>query len=179
MPAATCTIEGCLNTNIAARGWCWKHWRRWRRHGDPEAVPQAVLVTPVVERLWRHIDVDPGTGCWNWTGSNVNGYGRIQVDGRGRSSHRVMYELRVGPIPEDHQIAHLCGSPGCCNPEHLEAVTRAEIVRRGKGHGTDTHCPQGHAYDEANTYRRGGRRYCRTCQRARKERQQATPTGPI
>lgn len=29
-----------------------------------------------------------------------------------------------------------------------------------------TSCPQGHAYSPDNTYRTGGRRFCRTCRRA-------------
>ena len=29
-----CSIEECSN-KIAARGWCWKHYARWKRHGDP------------------------------------------------------------------------------------------------------------------------------------------------
>jgi hypothetical protein len=38
--------------------------------------------------------------------------------------------------------------------------------------GERTHCPQGHPYDEANTYRRKGRnnRMCRACARARMRR---------
>jgi hypothetical protein len=38
---------------------------------------------------------------------------------------------------------------------------------RGGGHGTETHCPQGHEYTEENTYRRRGGRECKTCVRAR------------
>ena len=30
----TCSIEDCEAPH-AARGWCNKHWLRWRRHGDP------------------------------------------------------------------------------------------------------------------------------------------------
>lgn len=49
--------------------------------------------------------------------------------------------------------------------------------RRGANHWTAriTSCPQGHAYDEANTLRYRQRRYCRRCQadrqRARSQRQ--------
>lgn len=28
-----------------------------------------------------------------------------------------------------------------------------------------SHCAQGHPYDDENTYRKGGRRYCRACRR--------------
>ena len=32
-----CTIEGC-SSKVAARGWCSKHYYRWRKYGDPLAV---------------------------------------------------------------------------------------------------------------------------------------------
>lgn len=32
-----CTVEGCERQH-AARGWCQKHYARWRKHGDPLAV---------------------------------------------------------------------------------------------------------------------------------------------
>jgi len=30
-----CSIEGCQNTGKLRRGWCNKHYWRWRKHGDP------------------------------------------------------------------------------------------------------------------------------------------------
>jgi hypothetical protein len=32
-----CSIGDC-NASSAARGWCTKHWARWRHHGDPNVV---------------------------------------------------------------------------------------------------------------------------------------------
>lgn len=37
----------------------------------------------------------------------------------------------------------------------------------GKFQRRKTHCPQGHPYDEKNTYRNSGSRKCRTCNRIR------------
>lgn len=34
MDKRTCTIEGCADP-ARARGWCKKHYERWRKHGDP------------------------------------------------------------------------------------------------------------------------------------------------
>lgn len=31
-----CSVDGCSNPS-KARGWCDKHWSRWRKFGDPEA----------------------------------------------------------------------------------------------------------------------------------------------
>src|ERR1019366_5878894 len=36
MAKATCSVEGC-DDQVFARGWCHRHWYRWRRYGDPEA----------------------------------------------------------------------------------------------------------------------------------------------
>lgn len=35
MAKGTCSIEGC-DGEVIARGWCSKHYSRWRSHGDPE-----------------------------------------------------------------------------------------------------------------------------------------------
>jgi len=112
------------------------------------------------------------TGCWLWSGSTTpGGYGRIVAGGRKRYAHRVSYELAYGPIQEGLQIDHLCRVTICINPEHMEAVTNRENVLRGNTFAAHnvakTHCPLGHAYDEANTTRDNGKRKCRTCLRKR------------
>ena len=47
----------------------------------------------------------------------------------------------------------------------------------GAANGNKTHCPQGHDYTEANTYRYNGGRYCRTCstERMRIKRRELIP----
>lgn len=72
-------------------------------------------------------EVDPSTGCWVWRGyRDRNGYGRHRVEW----AHRWSYEHHVGPIPDRHEIDHLCSNPPCVNPEHLEPVTKVEHARR-------------------------------------------------
>ena len=69
----------------------------------------------------------PTTGCIEWTGRrDSNGYGRLG----GAWAHRQVYEQHHGPIPARMEIDHLCSNPPCVNPEHLEAVTRAEHCAR-------------------------------------------------
>ena len=71
-------------------------------------------------------------GCWIWTGqTTIAGYGQFTRNRKTIYAHRAMYESEVGPIPEGLVIDHLCRTPSCVNPAHLEPVTNAENVRRG------------------------------------------------
>lgn len=89
----------------------------------------AARVAPL-PRLLSRIAVHPN-GCWLWTGCRSNGYGQIGMDGRMMLAHRLAYELIIGPIPTGLHIDHLCRTPLCVNPAHLEPVTPAENIRRG------------------------------------------------
>lgn len=75
-------------------------------------------------------------GCWEWGGfKGYDGYGRVSVRNRMRLIHRVVYTFYKGRIPKDYQVDHLCKNRICCRPDHLEAITQAENVRRGdSGH---------------------------------------------
>jgi hypothetical protein len=78
--------------------------------------------------------VNQETGCWDWLmAKQSRGYGVVAVGKETRLAHRAYYEAHVGPIPAELQLDHLCSNPGCVNPEHLEPVTGAENVRRGRG----------------------------------------------
>lgn len=121
-------------------------------------------------RFWAKVDRSDEDGCWLWLAHTAAGYGRFRLSNPRRieGAHRVAYELLIGPIPEGLDIDHLCRNRSCVNPAHLEPVTRGENVRRGARGRLVTHCPQGHAYDEPNTYvDPQGLRHCRACRRAR------------
>jgi hypothetical protein len=124
-----------------------------------------------ISDILKYCEID-ANDCWVWTRSRTEGYGWMWLNGRGTQVHRVTYELLVGPIPAGLVIDHLCRVRACCNPAHMEPVTRGENVLRGETItarcAAKTHCPQGHPYDEVNTYRdRNGGRYCRRCQSLR------------
>lgn len=114
--------------------------------------------------------IDPATGCHHWVGPTYRrGYGEFYSEGARYAAHRVAYTWWRGPIPDGLVIDHLCRIPGCVNPEHLEAVTNAENVRRGARGELKTHCVNGHPLTPDNLYPTPGRRACKTC--GRKNRQ--------
>lgn len=118
------------------------------------------------DRFWAK--VDRTTECWIWTGAlSANGYGSF----RGTSAHRWAYEHIIGPVGEDLDLDHLCRVRACCNPAHLEAVTRSENLRRGyAARGSEPACQRGHDFTPANTgtNSRSGHRFCRECSREHK-----------
>ena len=131
-------------------------------------------------RICRKVSVqDTGFAagpCWVWEGfKNDEGYGRIKYRKKMYLTHRLSYILCSGPIQEGLQIDHLCRNTGCCNPEHLEAVSALVNTSRSRAKEVNallrknmTHCKHGHPYTEENTYipPKGGGRSCKICRAA-------------
>lgn len=161
MANPTCALIGCERDRTTACGLCDEHYAPWR--------VERLRADRALNTHMKNYFVTP-SGCWEWQGTvNSNGYGSIGHLGKRMSTHRLSYELHVGPIPEGLVIDHLCRNRACCNPAHLEPVTQGENTRRGEP-AQRTHCPQGHAYDGDNVriyidpsgYRHRG---CKTCKR--------------
>ena len=119
--------------------------------------------------------------CWTWTGTRTrNGYGQVRRAGKAWVVHRYVWTTLVGPIPPDMDLDHLCRNRLCCNPDHLEPVTRAENMRRGapNQNARRTHCRKGHPLSGENLRMENGRRRCRACQLATVRRYKAKLRGP-
>ncbi len=118
------------------------------------------------------------SGCWEWQGSiGSGGYGQFAWDRYPIGAHRAAWMLFKGELQEELVLDHLCRNRRCVNPDHLEEVTQVENMRRSRGHPArgrwqrvKTHCPQGHEYDEENTRRNAGRRYCEACRIERRKK---------
>ena len=138
--------------------------------------------------LVQRTKVDPVTSCHQWVGQLTDdGYGKVVVGatqrGKGgqpirRFSHIIAYELAHGPVPNGLELDHLCRNRACCNPEHLEPVTRQENVKRGilpqlmaAKANAKTHCYKGHLLSGDNLFLQGRLKKFRGCRTCRAERQ--------
>lgn len=122
------------------------------------------------ERFLRQLEKIKCEGCWEWRHSFTSaGYGKFRVDDRWLLSHRVSYEINVGPIPDGLQIDHKCRNRKCVNPAHMEPVTQRENILRGDSMVRPLleRCRRGHELtgDNIATDRNGERR-CLICRRA-------------
>lgn len=128
-----------------------------RRLGLPDA--ESVWIA---KRLANYVVNE--NDCWIWQGTPNNvGYGKVGVrndpstPGEEEAAHRWFYKRLRGPIPEGLHLDHLCRTPLCVNPAHLEPVTQEENTRRGlasRGLGPGrTHCVNGHPWTQENVRR--------------------------
>jgi hypothetical protein len=71
--------------------------------------------------------------CWIFTGAwDSDGYGSFHLRGRNLIAHRYAFERLVGEIEPEMTLDHLrCSLHACCNPAHLQPVSRTENSARG------------------------------------------------
>ena len=140
-----CRIEDCTRPGYAL-ALCKLHHKRNNVYGDPRAaqpirkLPTRAERADVVARILAQSKRTP-SGCIVYGGTTIpSGYGTIGWQGRSWVTHRAMWTVLVGPIPEglapdgsDWTIDHLCSNRLCVNVGHLEVVSRIENSNRGGG----------------------------------------------
>lgn len=163
-----CSVDSCARI-ASVRGWCWTHYDRWRRNGDPLTLgprgERGDIIKDFEERFWSK--VEKTQGCWLWIGnrSRRGGYGKIANREGSTLAHRISYEMAIGPIPEGLVIDHLCGEQSCVRPDHLEAVTvQVNSSRAASGRAWD-YCGRGHdrSAPGVRRVRKDGTTYCGVC----------------
>ena len=137
--------------------------------------PVTYPARPLLERFAERVRWTPTH--WYWTGSLHHGYGRLYLGTSGTANflaipaHRLSYLIHKGPIRDGYEIDHLCRTPSCVNPDHLEAVTHRENSLRGLSpmalYAQRSHCINGHEFTPENTARYGSGRSCKQCNRDR------------
>ena len=177
LPVKVCSLERCRRKAIA-RGWCTKHYQRWKSTGDPVAVKNPAKSE--AERFWPKVAVGEAGECWLWLARKLpRGYGQFGVtrDGQWQTAyaHRWSYEDHHGSIPKGMSVHHTCNNPSCVNPRHLQAMNlKANNMLGGSppaANARKTHCVNGHEFVPENTYVwKDGSRTCRVCGRERKRK---------
>lgn len=142
-------------------------------------VPESLLER-AKERFWKKVDKNgpipehrPELGpCWVWMGILNNWhYGHFRFNGKRYLTHKFAWKIKRGEVPLGKELDHLCNLPKCVNPNHLEAVTHQENMRRGLNSPTGTnfrktHCIYRHEFNQENTeIRYNGFRRCKICHR--------------
>jgi hypothetical protein len=129
-----CSVPDC-GTRARARGFCNRHYHRLLRHGDP--LGGAASVGEPLSFLRKAKDFSANE-CLIWPYAKSGaGYGVVRLSGRATLVHRQICIDRHGEPPTPrHEVAHWCGNPACCSPQHLRWATPAENQSDRVRHGT-------------------------------------------
>lgn len=151
------TTETASEAIAAERYWIKHYQSEYLTNGTAGGDLGGNRTKTLQDRVIDYFIPEPFSGCWLWVGPlTKKGYGR----------HRLSYQAFKGEIPIGMQLDHKCRVRCCVNPDHLEPVTLVENVKRGQSgsfHRNKTECPAGHPYDESNTGKANGERYCKEC----------------
>lgn len=84
------------------------------------------------EKKTNRYKVSKSTGCWIWQlALNRQGYGIER--GEFSTAYKNAYVRKYGPVPEGMEIHHRCEVKRCVNPDHMEAILKAEHIRITSG----------------------------------------------
>lgn len=76
------------------------------------------------------------SGCWEWQGATAAGYGRLKINRKLESAHRLAFQLS-NPVVDMRKlmVCHKCDNRRCCNPEHLFLGTSRDNMLDCKAKG--------------------------------------------
>ncbi|MFZ3166395.1 MAG: HNH endonuclease [Candidatus Methanoperedens sp.] len=93
-----------------------------------EKISEGVKHKP--EDVWKKVDIKSKSECWNWKGyTTPDGYGEMRINYLRYRTHRLVYELTYGSIPNNMLVCHKCDNPSCCNPDHLWLGTIQQNIK--------------------------------------------------
>lgn len=178
----TCTIEGC-DSPVVGRGFCTKHWHRWRKWGDPNYVApmgRKRSSTPVLNSNGYLVIQNPEHPL-AMKGGQLLVHRQVLYDAIGPGPHAceicgVELEWRTSDRRRRLAVDHIDNNILNNDLSNLRPTCQPCNVKRP--HALRTACNAGHEYTPENTYvDPNGSRRCRTCMRAydRKRRPPGTP----
>lgn len=114
-----------------------KEPKRFNRNGRHLNLP--LTKEQLIQRFLWFIEPQEN-GCWKWTGGFLrNGYGQVRIAKKTRLTHRVSYELFIGPIPEGICVCHKCDNRWCVRPDCFFLGTRHENMGDCAKKGRSSH----------------------------------------
>jgi hypothetical protein len=125
-----------------------------------------------VQRYWSKVDVRGKDECWPWLAGRMRGYGAFWFWDRNVLAHHFAWYLETGDEHREHPRLHLhhkCDNSLCQNATHLEKLAPYQHMLLGDNicavQARQTHCKNGHEFNEENTYVWRSERHCRACRR--------------
>lgn len=92
------------------------------------------------------------TGCWLWVGGRSTAqYGMFWNGSSLVLAHRWAFEFLRDLVPEGLELDHLCHTPPCVNPWHLDPVTHQVNMQRMLTRKPKEICKRGHPRPERGT----------------------------
>ena len=79
-----------------------------------------------------------GGGCQVCVSRSIavkSGYAKLSVRNRLWRLHRLVWTLRVGPIPNGYEVDHICRNKACVNIAHLRCIP---LVQHRRENNRDT-----------------------------------------
>lgn len=137
MTDRTCSVDGC-DGKVLARGWCGKHYQRWRVHGDPFAPPRP-----------------PGPAAR--LSCSVEGCDGLS-NARGLCGRHYQQARRDGCLPETKQWPTACLASNCGARVYGHGLCRRHYAR-WRAYGS----PEGPGNLEPEGRPAFGTKWCRKC----------------
>jgi hypothetical protein len=61
------------------------------------------------QRVLARVRMSGTENCWSIDGTpSGNGYGTVRYEGKQIGAHVAVYRILIGPVPEGHELDHLC-----------------------------------------------------------------------
>lgn len=155
-PSAVCVVANC-GRPVHAKDRCQAHYRKFLKYGTDNPTPD----------MKKKPGPKPDPTKWRSRHNQENPSRSRPKKPRPDRTH-----CKRGHALDDANVyLSKSGSKSCraCLRENTARWRKLNPQPAGPGIGSHqrsrTHCPQGHPYDEINTYHYRGGRYCKTCAR--------------